>query len=76
MFYLPHTPPTPPQLIYFPFLIFPFIFNFHPRLHRTHIDPARTHTDPTLNFFFPPPHYVDHLGFVDCVPFGQSKTDF
>ena len=30
MFYLPHTPPTPPQLIYFPFLILLFIFNFHP----------------------------------------------
>ena len=28
MFYLPHTPPTPPQLLYFPFLILLFIFNF------------------------------------------------
>ena len=31
MFYLPHTPPTPPQLIYFPFLILLFIFNFTPQ---------------------------------------------
>ena len=31
MFYLPHTPPTPPQLIYFPFLISLFIFNFPPQ---------------------------------------------
>ena len=30
MFYLPHTPLTPPQLIYFPFLIL-FIFNFPPQ---------------------------------------------
>ena len=36
--YLPHTPPTPPQLFYFPFLVLPFIFNFHPRPHRPHID--------------------------------------
>ena len=28
MFYLPHTPPTPLQLLYFPFLILLFIFNF------------------------------------------------
>ena len=53
----------------FPFFIFIFLFNFHPLL-------CRPHTDPTLNFFFPPPHYVDHLRCVDCVPFGESKTDF
>ena len=46
-----------------------YFFNFHPLL-------CRPHTDPTLNFFFPPPHYVDHLRCVDCVPFGESKTDF
>ena len=51
------------------FLFFTFLFNFHPLL-------CRPHTDPTLNFFFPPPHYVDHLRCVDCVPFGESKTDF
>ena len=55
MFYLPHTPPTPLQLIYFPFLILLFIFNFHPRPHLPYIDPTSTlhgpHTDPTLNFF-------------------------
>ena len=61
MFYLPHTPPTPPQLIYFPFLILLFIFNFHPRPHLPYIDPTSTlhgpHTDPTLNFFFPTHFY-------------------
>ena len=31
MFYLPHTSPTSPQLIYFPFLILLFIFNFLPQ---------------------------------------------
>ena len=39
--YSPHIPPTPPQIIYFPFLIFLFIFIF-PRPHRPYIDPTLT----------------------------------
>ena len=61
MFYLPHTPLILPQLIYFPFLILLFIFNFHPRPHLPYIDPTSTlhgpHTDPTPTFFFPPLHF-------------------
>ena len=51
IFYLPHTPPTPPQLISFPFLILLFIFDIHPRPHLLYIEPTSTlhgpHTDPT-----------------------------
>ena len=58
MFYLPHTPPTPPQLIYFPFLILLFIFDIYPRPHRP---VHRPYMDPTLTlpstFVFPPPHF-------------------
>ena len=39
--YLLRPPPTPPQLTYFPFLIFPFLFLFPPP-HRPHIDPTLT----------------------------------
>ena len=63
MFYLPHTPLILPQLIYFPFLILLFIFNFHPRPHLPYIDPTWTPYWPFPTFFlhhhisivFPPP---------------------
>ena len=59
MFYLPHTPSTSPQLIYFPFLILLFIFNLYPwpYIYRTST-PHRPYIDPTLTLpltFFPPP---------------------
>ena len=49
MFYLPHTPSTSPQLIYFPFLILLFIFNLYPwpYIYRTWT-PHRPYMDPTL----------------------------
>ena len=49
MFYLPHTPSTSPQLIYFPFLILLFIFNLYPwpYIYRTST-PHRPYMDPTL----------------------------
>ena len=46
MFYLPHTPLILPQLIYFPFLILLFTFNFHPRPHLPYIDPTLTLSPP------------------------------
>ena len=66
MFYLPHTPSTSPQLIYFPFLILLFIFNLYPwpYIYRTSTLHG-PHTDPTLNFFF---HLHRHHHVFYCFP--------
>ena len=57
IFYLPHTPPTPPQLIYFPFLILLlFLIRIHDHIYRTS-SPHRPYMDPTLTLPPPPPHF-------------------
>ena len=57
IFYLPHTPPTPPQLIYFPFLILLlFLIRIHDHSYRTS-SPHRPYMDPTLTLPPPPPHF-------------------
>ena len=60
MFYLPHTPPTPPQLNYFLFLILLFIFNFHPRPHLPYIDPTSTLHGP-LHLPYPQLFFPHHI---------------
>ena len=63
IFYLPHTPPTPPQLIYFLFLILLFIFNFHPRPPLPYIDPTSTLHGP-LHLPYPQLFFPHHISIV------------
>ena len=57
MFYLPHTPPTPPQLIYFPFwFYFLVLISIHAHIYRTST-PHRPYMDPTMTL---PPTFFSH----------------